>query len=697
MNNDSINQEVANYSYLWDSSPKLLQILNQIDFSKIKELIKEKSLDKSETSENLTLKNNYVFNPAQPQSDAYFSELFEGLDEEMLKKLFYESATWLNTAEIQFILDSWNRKEQRFAKLKKERDKAVKTLTDLQTVYIREADDFIGDKNYEAALEKVQAAYGLGVNISESKKRLVEIAFLYTETSQLEKTTTALKTVNLKVDSNTRTGFFQEIAQVHPSHFSFFAKKRVELLLKEADRKLAFHRVYGKGLEKLKAFDKSKEYDNALEKVKVALDVKVDLEKSKKRLVEIAFFYTETSQLGKAATVLQLMQLKVDSKNRTDFFQKIAAINPTYFNFLAKKMVKMFLESVDTYIWKLDYVKALEEVKTALDTNVSLDLCKKRIQEIAFVFTESEQPEKANSSLQAINIFIKNVTRATLLEHIEQINPTHFIFLQKRYYPEMVSIEGGVFEMGSQEGDEDEKPVHEVQLDNFSLATTATTNWQYYLFAIATNRWKYKPSWKKKGNVPVVNVTWYDAINYGNWLSERKGETNVSEIFSSKKVNWKDTLSTGYRLPTEAEWEYAAKGGKNSQGYKYAGSDTLKEVGWYKKNSLSTLQAVKKLAPNLLGIYDMSGNVLEWCWDWKGSYERNTGNGILGFIDRWDLKGSQKTNKQLNPKGPPNGDYRVLRGGSWRADMEYCRITNRPNSAPSYTDNERGFRIAHSQ
>ncbi|MDZ7879931.1 MAG: SUMF1/EgtB/PvdO family nonheme iron enzyme [Saprospiraceae bacterium] len=156
--------------------------------------------------------------------------------------------------------------------------------------------------------------------------------------------------------------------------------------------------------------------------------------------------------------------------------------------------------------------------------------------------------------------------------------------------------------------------------------------------------------------MPVRNVNWYAATAYCQWLSEKTGKK--------------------YRLPTEAEWEYAARGGNQSKGYKYSGSNTLGEVAWYDENSDSKTHAVGTTKKgNELGIYDMSGNVWEWCSDWFGDY---------------------KSVAQTNPKGEAKGSYRVHRGGSWRDYSGNCRAANRGNDTPAYRDDGLGFRVCYS-
>jgi sulfatase modifying factor 1 len=133
-----------------------------------------------------------------------------------------------------------------------------------------------------------------------------------------------------------------------------------------------------------------------------------------------------------------------------------------------------------------------------------------------------------------------------------------------------------------------------------------------------------------------------------------------------------DMAKNGYRLPTEAEWEYAARGGSSTHGYAYAGSNTIDGVAWYYNNSWGTTHPVGGKEVNELGLYDMSGNVWEWVWDWYGSYPSGA---------------------QTDPVGASSGSYRVIRGGGWDCDASYWTVAGRLNVVPSYRDAIGGFRV----
>jgi formylglycine-generating enzyme required for sulfatase activity len=218
---------------------------------------------------------------------------------------------------------------------------------------------------------------------------------------------------------------------------------------------------------------------------------------------------------------------------------------------------------------------------------------------------------------------------------------------RKSFEPEMIFVEGGTFQMGNNSGEEDEKPVHSVTLSSFNIGRYEVTQSQW--FAVMFDN----PShFDKCYQCPVENVSWNDV-----------------QIFI-KKLN----VLTGknYRLPTEAEWEYAAKGGKDSKGYIYSGSNDINLVAWYSENSKSLTHAVKSKQPNELGIYDMTGNVSEWCSDWFGYYNSNSIN---------------------NPTGVISGNQRVMKGGGFGNSVGFCRITARARYFPLNSQMWNGFRL----
>ena len=225
----------------------------------------------------------------------------------------------------------------------------------------------------------------------------------------------------------------------------------------------------------------------------------------------------------------------------------------------------------------------------------------------------------------------------------------------------MALVEGGTFTMGAtaEQGDDAydwEKPTHEVTLSSYCIGETEVTQalWQAVMGS--------NPS-EFTGNLqrPVETVSWNDCQTFITQLNQLTGKT--------------------FRLPTEAEWEFAARGGNQSQGYKYSGSNTIGDVAWYYDNSYALgssspdygTHAVASKDANELGLYDMSGNVWEWCQDWYGGYSSES---------------------QTNPTGPSTGSDRVCRSGGWSSDSWYCRVSTRFNFTPTDTYYFLGLRLA---
>jgi sulfatase modifying factor 1 len=233
-------------------------------------------------------------------------------------------------------------------------------------------------------------------------------------------------------------------------------------------------------------------------------------------------------------------------------------------------------------------------------------------------------------------------------------------------------------------GDDDEKPAHEVRMESLFIGKYQVTFQEYDAFCEATGREKPEDRGWGRGRRPVIYVDWYDAVEYCNWLNEIWGLEKVYEINKGKKdpnnKKWLVTINenaNGYRLPTEAEWEYAARGGQQSKDFTYAGSNNLDEVGWYGDNSGGKTHPVGEKKPNELGLYDMSGNVYEWCWDWfDGDY--------------------YQPSPKDDPHGPESGSYRVIRGGYWALNARACRVADRDDGYPARRSYNVGFRLVRS-
>lgn len=223
----------------------------------------------------------------------------------------------------------------------------------------------------------------------------------------------------------------------------------------------------------------------------------------------------------------------------------------------------------------------------------------------------------------------------------------------------MTFVNGGTFTMGAPDSDTEaysnEKPTHQVTLSNYYIGETEVTQelWQAIMGS--------NPSEFSGATLPVENVSWNDCQEFITKLNEY-----FSEQFSTRR----------FRLPTEAEWEYAARGGEKSQGYLYSGSNNIGEVAWYSDNGEGTTHPVKQKQANELGIYDMSGNVWEWCQDINGVYSNTA---------------------ETDPQGPTEGEYHSYRGGCYEAPAKHCRNTRRAGKSPDGFGFYLGFRLALSK
>jgi len=243
-----------------------------------------------------------------------------------------------------------------------------------------------------------------------------------------------------------------------------------------------------------------------------------------------------------------------------------------------------------------------------------------------------------------------------------------FFLMSSQTVQEMVLVESGTFKMGSDEGYDDESPVHTVKLTySYYISKYEITVSQYREFCTATGRsfpglptkdWYNEheevTEWKWVDNHPIVNVTWNDAVEYCKWLSKETGDN--------------------YSLPTEAEWEFAARGGNKTKNYKYSGSNNLNEVAWYDETTYERgTRQVGQLKANELGIYDMNGNACEWCSDAYQSYSSST---------------------QTDPVvSNATASFRVIRGGCWFFVEENNRLTFRDGPKPFTNKHYYGFRV----
>ena len=256
-------------------------------------------------------------------------------------------------------------------------------------------------------------------------------------------------------------------------------------------------------------------------------------------------------------------------------------------------------------------------------------------------------------------------TEDSILQQTEEEKKDSIVVERPRVPENFVLVEAGTFNMGSARGESDEKPVHSVTMSEEFYISKYEVTQKEWLEVMGSN-----PSYVKGVNLPVESVSWYDAVEYCNRLSKKEGLIPCYSEWGDDIIC--DFSANGYRLPTEAEWEYAARGGNRSSGYKYAGGNSAKDVAWYNVNSDGKTHKVGQKKANELGLYDMSGNVWEWCWDWYGDYH--------SFY-------------VTDQKGPLKGSQRVLRGVSWNFKARDLRVTNRRAIDPENSINNLGFRL----
>jgi formylglycine-generating enzyme required for sulfatase activity len=217
------------------------------------------------------------------------------------------------------------------------------------------------------------------------------------------------------------------------------------------------------------------------------------------------------------------------------------------------------------------------------------------------------------------------------------------------------SIAAGSFTMGNDQGFSNERPTRTVTLSAFKMMNSEVTVAQYRAFAKANGRsMPAAPAWGWRDNDPMVNISWAEATDFCKWV--------------------------GGRLPTEAEWEYAAKGGNMSSGFKYSGGNALNAIGWYNSNAGKSPKKIRSLKANELGLYDLTGNVAEWCSDWYG--RKYYGEGVSN-----------------NPKGPSSGSKKIIRGGNYLSSPningeDQLSLSYRNSRAPNTRESWLGFRVA---
>lgn len=345
------------------------------------------------------------------------------------------------------------------------------------------------------------------------------------------------------------------------------------------------------------------------------------------------------------------------------------------------KVVDNILDEAKVSVYHLEYDDAWNKIKDAAKLGEHKIAVGKLFLEIAYFYAETGQYEKAVlAGKQAAGMYenkrisgcLKRIdtkdqtSLAQISANIKLIDSSYFDTLVGRYYPKMMAIPGGKNAIGSGENDEQ---ILEINVNPFLLAQTETTWWQYNLYCQASGKQlPESPGWSIDGDNPVINVSWYDAIDYARWLNKTSGRTNAILNDSSLNLSF-----TGFRLPTEFEWEYAARSGSN---YPFAGGLVVDYFVYYQKNSGKRTRPVTGKKNNQWDLYGMSGNVWEWCWDWRGYYPQTA---------------------PQNYTGPSSGAYRINRGGAWNYVIDYCKVTFRSADLPDTKSPSGGFRVAQSQ
>ena len=296
------------------------------------------------------------------------------------------------------------------------------------------------------------------------------------------------------------------------------------------------------------------------------------------------------------------------------------------------------------------------KLKASAPSTIQITLLKESIVDNGISENNNQHIEDIKETTDNSSMKIANTP--DLISETENENKTDADRIEKlleKLNNDMVYIEAVEFTMGATkeqkgEANSDEKPAHPVVLNCFNLCKYEVTQ-ELWEAVMGDN-----PSHFKGKNLPVENVSWDDCLKFIMKLNELTGKK--------------------YRLPTEAEWEYAARGGSNSMHYKYSGGNSLEYVSWYFHNSMDKTHTVGMMKPNELGLYDMSGNVWEWSQDWYGSYGKKTA---------------------YYPTGPIKAYNKVFRGGGYDNGDTYCRCSYRNGTAPQNKFKNLGLRLAHSK
>ena len=373
---------------------------------------------------------------------------------------------------------------------------------------------------------------------------------------------------------------------------------------------------------------------------------------------------------------------------------------------LKQENLDLLLRQIRANLPELKFEEARADLNQTMALGIHPELRAPFAFELAYVYLQAGKQQEGDemaSTYAQIEREARNILpplpKKNLLEWLKRCNPGLYSQLQLRYFPELTSIPGGIFEMGDVWGDskKNDETVHTAEVGNFQMCTTPITWQQYSLYCLATGLNLPADQGWVRADRPVINVRWYDAVEYANWLSVQYGirpvytidktipdPNNKSELDNLKwRISWQPKAS-GFRMPTEAEWEYAAReGGRkvrfgngkniaNPAEMNFNASKEFREdylvAGHYRQQTTP----VRQFKPNTFGLHDMSGNVMEWCGDWYGAYPQNATHYYAG---------------------PLEGSYRVLRGGCWANSPVGCRVAYRENITPDDHAAIVGFRL----
>lgn len=366
-----------------------------------------------------------------------------------------------------------------------------------------------------------------------------------------------------------------------------------------------------------------------------------------------------------------------------------------------REVSTMLVADAYELINRLDYLKALKKLKSVvqLDADISVrNNAFKGLMELAYFYNEAGKRQLSNDILKMLielRLVDQQIDNKYLRQPTKNINYTRNILkaldrnwyntLEKKYYPSFVFVQGGDFCYGMLESINSCPTENIRQVKSFKISRTETSTFQYYLYSVATNKKMVKPIWEWSGYDPAINISWYEAVNYAFWLNFQLGKEQVysivwpsgdpNDLHNAQHIKWQKVINreaNGFRLPTEIEWEYAARGGIKNDLSIYSGSNYAYKSSWFDENSEGKVREVNSPTKldNILGLADMSGNAYEWCWDW-----------------------ADRLNNINLIQAPKEGESPIIRGGSAANTERGIRVLSRERSDPRTHNKFIGFRL----